>query len=95
MTEPDFSALGAQHTLGDQEVPKIVVEFADRRGIDLLWRNDLGGLTFRAGDVVVKWNPRSTGIDLDRERVRLDWIAVGTRHRGLLLRVALPKRNGW
>jgi kanamycin kinase len=78
MTEPDFSALGAQHTLGDDEVPKIVAEIADRRPAELIWRNELGGLTFRVGGVVVKWNPRSTGIDLDRERDRLGWIA--SRH---------------
>jgi kanamycin kinase len=75
MSEADFSALGAQHTLGGDEVPKVVVEIADGRPAALIWRNDLGGLTFRVGDVIVKWNPRSSGIDLDRERVRLGWIA--------------------
>ncbi len=42
---------------------------------ELVWRNDLDGLTFRVGGRFLKWNPRSTGIDLARERVRLDWLA--------------------
>ena len=35
-------------------------------------------MTFRIDDRYVKWNPRSSGIDLDRERRRLGWI--GPRH---------------
>jgi kanamycin kinase len=38
-------------------------------------RNELGGLTFRCDDRFVKWNPRRNGIDLERERVRLEWLA--------------------
>lgn len=34
------------------------------------------GLTFRIDDWYLKWNPRSTGIDLGRERVRLGWISA-------------------
>ena len=75
MTEPEFSRLGEQHTLGDDPVPEPVVERAEGRPVELLWRNDLGGLTFRIGAECVKWNPRSTGIDLERERVRLEWLA--------------------
>jgi len=52
------------------------VELASGRELELVWRNDLGGLTFRFVDPFVKWNPRSTGIDLDRERVRLEWISA-------------------
>ena len=40
-----------------------------------MWRNELGGLTFRVGERYLKWNPRRTGIDLDRERRRLLWLA--------------------
>ncbi len=40
-----------------------------------MWRNELGGLTFRIGERYVKWNPRRTGIVLERERRRLDWLA--------------------
>jgi kanamycin kinase len=42
----------------------------------LVWRNELDGLTFRIGDRYLKWNPASTGIDLERERVRLGWISA-------------------
>jgi len=73
--EPDFSSLALQHTLGDDPVPAVVLELAGRRPADLVWRNDLGGLTFRIGDQFVKWNPRRTGIDLEREGARLGWIA--------------------
>jgi kanamycin kinase len=41
---------------------------------ELVWRNELGGLTFRVGRRYVKWNPRRTGIDLERERRRLEWL---------------------
>jgi kanamycin kinase len=74
--DPDFSHLALQHTLGDDPVPAVVVELAGGRPADLVWRNDLGGLTFRIGEHFLKWNPRRTGIDLERERVRLEWIAL-------------------
>lgn len=69
MTEPDFSHLAALHTLGGDPIPEIVVEVAAGRSAELVWRNELGGLTFRIDDRFVKWNPRRTGIDLNRERV--------------------------
>ena len=75
MTAPDFAALAAQHTLGDDPIPEAVLGIAAGRPAELVWRNDLGGLTFRVGDEFVKWNPRRTGIDLARERVRLEWLA--------------------
>lgn len=74
MTEPDFSGLAAQHTLGDDPVPDVVVDLAHGRPVELAWRNDLGGLTFRVEDQFVKWNQHRTGIDLERERVCLEWI---------------------
>lgn len=52
-----------------------VLDAADGDQVELVWRNDLGGLTFSAGDHFVKWNPRATSMDLGRERVRLEWIA--------------------
>lgn len=76
MSEPAFSHLSEFHELGDQAIPTVVRELASGRGLELVWRNELGGLTFRFDDRFVKWNPRSTGIDLDRERVRLDWISA-------------------
>lgn len=75
MTDPDFSHLAALHALGDDAVPEIVVELADDGPVEFVWRNDLGGLTFRIGDQYLKWNPRRTGIDLERERVRLEWLS--------------------
>lgn len=76
MSDPDFSHLAESHSLGDQAIPDVVLEVASGADVELVWRNDLGGLTFRAADRFIKWNPRSTGIDLDRERVRLQWIAA-------------------
>lgn len=78
MDEPDFSHLAALHELGDEPIPQVVLDLAEGQRVELVWRNELGGLTFGLDDRFVKWNPRSTGIDLDRERVRLEWIA--TRH---------------
>lgn len=75
MSVPDFAALAAQHTLGDDPVPDVVLEAAAGGPVELAWRNELGGLTFRIDDAFMKWNPRRTGIDLARERRRLDWIA--------------------
>jgi kanamycin kinase len=75
VTAPDFAALAAQHTLGDDPVPEVVLELAGVQPVELAWRNELGGLTFRIGDAFVKWNPRGTGVDLRRERSRLEWLA--------------------
>lgn len=75
MTERDFSHLADLHTLGADSIPDVVIELAAGHPIELVWRNDLGGLTFRTGDIYIKYNPRQTGIDLERERVRLEWIA--------------------
>lgn len=75
MTEFDPSDLAAYHTLGDDPIPSVVVDLSDGHTPELVWRNELGGLTFRVGDRFIKWNPRSTGVDLDYERRRLEWIA--------------------
>jgi len=75
VTQSDFSDLAAQHTLGEDPIPEIVIELAGGRAFELVWRNELGGLTFRADRHFVKWNPLGTGIDLELERVRLEWIA--------------------
>lgn len=78
MDEGPFRKLEEHHFLGDQPVPKIVEKMAAGTRAELIWRNEIGGLTFRIGERFVKWNPRNNGIDLDRERVRLEWLS--TRH---------------
>jgi kanamycin kinase len=75
MTAQNFDHLANLHTLDGLAVPGIMGVVAGRTTPELVWRNDLGGLTFRLGDRYLKVNPSSTGADLDRERVRLGWIA--------------------
>lgn len=75
MTDDPFAHLAALHTMGDQPVPDVIRELAGATEPELVWRNELGGLTFRLGDRYAKWNPRTTGVDLDRERRRLLWLA--------------------
>lgn len=72
----DFADLAAFHRVGPGGVPAAVVALADGHGpAELVWRNELGGLTFRLGrGPYVKWTPRSAGIDLDRERDALGWL---------------------
>jgi kanamycin kinase len=76
--EDPFAELALLHTLDGLEMPQVVRDLAGGHDPALVWRNELDGLTFRIGDRFIKWNPRSTGIDLERERVRLDWLS--TRH---------------
>ena len=53
--------------------PALVTDLAAGDTIDVVWRNELGGVTYRLGDRYLKWNPHDTGIDLDHERHRLGW----------------------
>ena len=77
--ESEFANLSELHALGEEPIPDIVMSLAGADSPELVWRNDLGGLTFRLrDDRYVKWNPSKTGIDLERERERLEWIS--TRH---------------
>ncbi|CAN5866779.1 aminoglycoside 3'-phosphotransferase [soil metagenome] len=69
-----WEVLAESHQLGDDPIPDVVLEIAGGQEVDLVWRNELGGLTFGFADRFVKWNPRATGIDLDRERARLEWL---------------------
>ncbi|MFG1925934.1 phosphotransferase [Cryptosporangium sp. NPDC048952] len=73
MIDPD-RLYEAQHAVGDDPIPAVIAELAAGGRCDLVWRNELGGLTFRLEDRFVKWNPRRTGIDLEHERVRLQWL---------------------
>ena len=49
----DFSELAAFHRVGPDGVPAVVARLAARHGTgevaELVWRNELGGLTFRLG----------------------------------------------
>ena len=78
MRDPNFAELARYQTLEGLEIPAIARAMAGGTDPQLAWRNELGGLTFRIGSRYLKWNPRSTGIDLERERLRLEWIS--TRH---------------
>ncbi len=62
----------------DVPIPEIVITLAAGQDAELVWRNELGGLTYRIGSTIVKWNPRQSGVDLRREHERLKWIS--TRH---------------
>lgn len=55
-------------------VPLVVQELLGVDAPELIWHNELGGLTYRHRDRFVKWTPHSAGVDLRRERVRLDWM---------------------
>ena len=76
MPDPKFADLARMHTMEGLEVPQIARTLAGGSEPELVWRNELDGLTFRIGDRYLKWNPPSTGIDLELERVRLGWISA-------------------
>ncbi len=61
------------------EVPRAVARLLARREADVVWRNELGGLTFRVEDGAassfLKWQPHGTSIDLSSEVPRLGWAA--------------------
>lgn len=40
-----------------------------------VWRNELGGITFREGGRYLKWNPHASGISLAPEVERMRWAA--------------------
>ncbi len=78
MSDPAPGDHAVEQAIAGSEVPPIAHALAGGREPELVWRNELGGLTFRIDDRFLKWNPRSTGIDLECERERLEWVA--TRH---------------
>lgn len=59
---------------GPVEVPATVARLAGRADVEAVWANQLGGVTFRAGDRYVKWSPT----DLAPEAERLAWAAAWT-----------------
>ena len=75
MTSQDFAAIATQHSLGDDPIQEVVLRITAGCPAELVWRNELGGLTFRIDETSAKWNPRRTGVDLGLERSRLEWLA--------------------
>jgi len=58
------------------DIPPIVHELAGGDSIEVVWRNEIGGLTFKLGrDRYLKWLPAGSGVDLGREADRLAWAA--------------------
>jgi kanamycin kinase len=55
-------------------VPALVRAAAGSVELVPVWRNELGGLTYRAADRFLKWNPQGAP-DLEHERARLVWAA--------------------
>ena len=63
-------------------IPAVVESAARGKRVRLVWRNELGGLTFQVGEGpgrrFVKWSPRAGGLDLGPEATRLGWAAAFT-----------------
>ncbi len=55
------------------ELPEAVRRLAP--GAVAVWRNMVGGLTFRDGDRFLKWNPAGSAASLSAEHERLEWAA--------------------
>lgn len=66
----------------DTHVPDSVMRLAGKRPIEVVWLNELGGLTFRirgdAKDTFIKWAPLDSGLDLKSERIKLEWAIAYT-----------------
>jgi kanamycin kinase len=54
-------------------IPSLVHQLSASEAPQLVWMNERGGATFQAGSRFVKWNPATTGLDLEAERRRLEW----------------------
>lgn len=59
-----------------EAVPSKVVQLCAGERPQLQWTNERGGTTYRAGDRFIKWNPKTTLLDLEAERIRLQWAAA-------------------
>lgn len=59
------------------QVPDRVLALAPGAPVRLVWRNELGGLTYRLGDgpdrSFLKWAPDGSGLDLAGEAARMRW----------------------
>ena len=64
------------------DVPDSVMPYAGSRPIEVVWLNELGGLTFRlpggAQDIFIKWAPANCGIDLAVEQAKMVWAIAYT-----------------
>lgn len=62
---------------GPVEIPAALVQFLNEKSYEVVWLNEVGGLTIRVADapssVYVKWSPITSGIDLGAEVQRLSW----------------------
>ena len=69
---------------GPVAVPRVVRRLAGDDRVTPVWRNELGGLTFRLDPAgggparFVKWSPAATGLDLEAEAARLEWAGTWT-----------------
>jgi len=54
-------------------IPSLVRQLSESEEPRLIWTNERGGSTFQTGSRYVKWNPHTTGLDLEAERLRLEW----------------------
>lgn len=61
------------------EVPNRVRDLAGDAQLEPVWRNELGGLTFRTDDGrYIKWGPRNAESSMGAEAERLAWAATYT-----------------
>ncbi|MDP1719977.1 MAG: aminoglycoside 3'-phosphotransferase [Candidatus Nanopelagicaceae bacterium] len=66
----------------DTPIPDSVMRYARKRPIEVVWLNDLGGLTFRikggVKDTFIKWAPINSDLGLDAEQIKLEWASAFT-----------------
>jgi kanamycin kinase len=76
MPDAKLADSALRHTIEGLEVPRVARALAGGSEPELVWRNEVNGLTFRIAGRYLKWSPASSGIDLERERARLEWISA-------------------
>lgn len=60
------------------DVPPLVMRLAAGRDVEPVWLNNLGGVTFRAGDRYIKHQPRNAESTVEGEVRRLEWAGAFT-----------------
>ena len=63
---------------GAVAVPAAVAALAGSSSVEVVWRNERGGVTFAIPGRYVKWQPAGSGIELADEAARLAWAAPYT-----------------